>query len=103
MEPEPLSEPTALVLVCDHRGAGLDALVRKLGTNPWRIVSSASIAESLERAAAQVPDVIVLDPLVEGGRAEIEVLCPRGSEEESDDAPIARAKSGIVLFFDPAR
>ncbi len=107
MEPEPPFEPAfeaaALVLVCDHRGAGLNALVRKMGKTPWRVVSSASIAESLERTAGERPDVIVLDPLVEGGRAEIEVLCPRRSDVEPGEEARSLPQPGIVLFFDPAR
>jgi diguanylate cyclase (GGDEF)-like protein len=96
-------EPETLVLVCDHRGAGVDALFRGMGTIPWRVAWSASIAESLERVAAERPEVIVLDPLVEGGRAEAEVLrAPRpggGNGEKELGSP----PPGIVMLFDSGR
>jgi diguanylate cyclase (GGDEF)-like protein len=92
MEPEPL------VLVCDHRGAGLEELVRGLGTNPWRVVVSASVADSMRRMTLERPDVIVIDPLLEGGQAEIEELRAAIAPGPSG----SRVQPGIVLLYDPA-
>jgi diguanylate cyclase (GGDEF)-like protein len=62
------------VLVCDHRGSGLAAALGPLAGRGWRIEASASVAESRRRLAAAAPAVVALDPLVEGGAAEIGAL-----------------------------
>ena len=109
MEPD---APHPLVLVCDHRGGGLDALVREMGTVPWRVAVSVSVAGSLERIAAGkpergvpgtgLPEVLVVDPLVEGGAAEIEALRAAVAQAGETQDP-ERTGPGIVLLFDPSR
>jgi diguanylate cyclase (GGDEF)-like protein len=96
MEPD---APHPLVLACDHRGAGLATLVQGMGTGAWRVVTSASVAESLELTGKSPPDVLLIDPLVEGGQAEIEELMAvlERDPERDTDMP------GIVLLFDAAR
>lgn len=74
-----------------------------MGTTPWRVSWSTSVAESLERAAAEPPDVIVLDPLVEGGRAEVEVLRAPRPVAGAPEKDVAFVPPGIVMLFDATR
>jgi len=57
----------------------------------WQMEVSHSERHSLERLAGTTPDTLVLDPLVEGGAAEIEALDRAGA------APLP-----LLLFADPA-
>jgi diguanylate cyclase (GGDEF)-like protein len=73
---------TPLILVCDHRGAGLAERLASLETAGLRVVVTRSLRESRRAAALERPGLVVLDPLVEGGAAEtmgvLEAL-PKGS------------------------
>ncbi len=83
-----------VLLACDHRGNGLASALTGLSRADWRVETSASVVKSLEAAAALAPSVLVLDPLVEGGRAELETILAR-----MDDA----SRPAVLLLFDPAR
>ncbi len=112
MEP---GAPHPLILACDHRGAGLVPLVQGMGTGPWRVVSTATVAESLEKTGESPPDVFLIDPLVEGGQAEIEELFAVLEQDSGGGEGTVQQNggngdrngddvgAGIVLLFDPAR
>lgn len=61
---------TPLILVCDHRGAGLAERLAGLDAAGLRVVVTRSLRESRRVAAQERPALVVLDPLVEGGAAE---------------------------------
>lgn len=88
------TNPPPTVLCCDHRGAGLQALVGGLAGHPWRVETSTSVVASMERAPRLQPDVLVLDPLIEGGRVELETILI---------GVAAEARPAILILFDPAR
>lgn len=61
---------TPLILVCDHRGAGLAKRMDGLDLAGLRVVVTRSLRESRRMLAQERPALVVLDPLVEGGAAE---------------------------------
>lgn len=61
---------TPLILVCDHRGAGLAERLSGLESAGLRVVATRSLRESRRAVAKEKPSLLVLDPLVEGGAAE---------------------------------
>lgn len=61
---------TPLILVCDHRGAGLAERLSGLEAAGLRLIVTRSLRESRRVAALERPALLVLDPLVEGGAAE---------------------------------
>jgi diguanylate cyclase (GGDEF)-like protein len=63
-----------LILVCDHRGEGLQESLSVLVPAGYQVELARNVRETREKMAALEPDVIVLDPLVEGGRTEIEEI-----------------------------
>ncbi|MDZ4774636.1 MAG: GGDEF domain-containing protein [Planctomycetota bacterium] len=83
-----------LVLACDHRGNGLATAFSALKRPHWRVEATSSVVASLAQARALRPDVLVLDPLVEGGRAELETILGNGPDGE---------RPAVLLMFDPTR
>jgi diguanylate cyclase (GGDEF)-like protein len=81
------------ILVCDHRGEGLSQRLEPLSAAGFSIEVSEHVRATRERLAELHPAVIVLDPLAEGGRAEIEDI----ERLHGGDVPIA-----LLLVFDPA-
>ncbi len=61
----------ALILLCDHRGEGLAAVLQPLVAIGYRVEVVQSVRESQERLAEICPDLIVLDPLARGGSIEL--------------------------------
>ncbi len=61
-----------MILVCDHRGKGLEATLRPLREAGFQLDSTSSLLETRERLAAEAPSLIVLDPLASGGLVELE-------------------------------
>jgi len=86
---EPRRAPN--LLLCDHRGSGMASRLATLSDEGWQMDVSDSVRHSLERLAGTTPDALVLDPLVEGGAAEIEALDRAGAE------PVP-----LLLFADPS-
>jgi len=62
------------ILVCDHRGEGLDPMLGELLTSGGRVERAESLRASLAAIERQRPGLIILCPLVEGGRVELEAL-----------------------------
>lgn len=88
------SSPPPTVLACDHRGAGLEEQIGGLSSVSWRCEVSATVVGSMQRAPRLAPAVLVLDPLIEGGRAELETVLTGVAPE---------AWPAILILFDPAR
>jgi len=89
---EPKTPPT--VLVCDHRGAGLDVAAKGGSAGRWRLITTTSVKNSLSEIGPAGPDVVVIDPLVEGGRAELEALL----------GPLpADLRPAVLLVYEPTR
>lgn len=84
--------PPPLILICDHRGEGLAEALQPLGGSGWRLSVAGSLRESRDELAHAAPAVIVLDPLVPGGAAELEAVGARG-----DGAP----EVPVLLVADP--
>ncbi len=61
---------TPLILICDHRGAGLTERMAGLEAAGLRVLVTRSLRESRRAAALERPGLVVIDPLVEGGAAE---------------------------------
>jgi|SoiMethySBSTD1v2_1073268.scaffolds.fasta_scaffold320366_1 diguanylate cyclase (GGDEF)-like protein len=61
------------LLVCDHRGRGLSEFVAALRSAGWQVEESARLEESAGALSGTRPELVLLDPLVEGGEAEIEL------------------------------
>lgn len=61
-----------LILVCDHRGAGLAETLVPFSAAGIALAWSSQVRDTRARLAELQPAVIVLDPLAEGGKAEIE-------------------------------
>lgn len=87
---EPARKSTHL-LWCDHRGSGLGNRLAALRHEGWQMDVSDNVHQSLQRLAGPTPDALVLDPLIEGGAAEIEELDRAGA------GPVP-----LLLFADPA-
>jgi diguanylate cyclase (GGDEF)-like protein len=68
-----LSTPRSL-LCCDHRGTGLAASLARIGARGHRILETRDPRASLETIAREPPDLVILDPLAEGGTAELEEI-----------------------------
>jgi len=67
-------DPAPTLLVCNHRGRGLSDFVKALGAAGWELRESTRLDESALALAEESPDLVLLDPLVEGGTAEIELV-----------------------------
>lgn len=63
-----------MILICDHRGAGLEARLRPLREAGFELDTTTSLLETRERMAAEEPLLVVLDPLAAGGLVELEEL-----------------------------
>lgn len=63
---------------CEHRGqdqASLAAVLREAG---WTVSRSPTLEESVRQLSTADPDVLLLDPLVEAGEAELELATRAG-------------------------
>lgn len=84
--------PPIPILICDHRGEGLSQCLEALSSAGLPLEFSQHVRVTRERLAELRPAVIVLDPLAEGGRAEIEEI----ERLRGGDTPVA-----ILLVVDP--
>jgi diguanylate cyclase (GGDEF)-like protein len=63
-----------MILLCDHRGKGLEAVSRPLREAGYELEVSTSLLETRRRLAQSSPGLVILDPLAPGGLAELEDL-----------------------------
>ncbi len=68
------NSPAAFVLVCDHRGKGMQNQLRPLAAVGYEVQFSSGLGETLRLVEKRAPDLVVLDPLARGGTAELERL-----------------------------
>jgi diguanylate cyclase (GGDEF)-like protein len=59
-------EDKNLILLCDHRGAGLAGRLHALGAAGVRLETSRTLRASLARLAERRPSLVLLDPLGQG-------------------------------------
>jgi diguanylate cyclase (GGDEF)-like protein len=83
---------SSLILLCDHRGAGLDRRAPELAARGWRVAVSKTPRRTLERIALDRPALILLDPLSSAGSAELLAV----DAARSGDPPIP-----LLLVSDP--
>jgi len=83
-------EPT--LLVCDHRGEGLLDALEPLSQRGYRLVVSRQARDTLRELWQGRPSAIVIDPLVPGGRAELEAV--RAAVGDGEAVP-------VLLVADP--
>jgi diguanylate cyclase (GGDEF)-like protein len=80
-----LSSPRTL-LCCDHRGEGLAASLARVAARGFRVVETQDPRGTLEALVQGNPDLVVLDPLAEGGTAELDAI--EGLREGSTRIPV---------------
>jgi len=66
--------PPPLIQCCDHRGEGLSASLSGILSRDWRIETTSDPRSSRRALTAAQPDLIAVDPLAEGGAAELEEI-----------------------------
>jgi len=69
---------TPTILLCDHRGQGLPGAAAALRGAGWQVAESETLEQSAAALAGTQPDLVLLDPLVEAGTAEIELVLQAG-------------------------
>ncbi len=73
-EPAGGAENPTMILVCDHRGAGLEKVVKPLDGADFEVVVSRSARETRLRMRNRNPSLVVIDPLSPGGTVELEEI-----------------------------
>jgi len=74
--------PPLLIQCCDHRGEGLSVSLAGLSSRGFVVETSADPRASRRALEESRPDLIVLDPLAEGGSAELEEIERLRGEKE---------------------
>jgi diguanylate cyclase (GGDEF)-like protein len=74
------------LLISDHRGEGLLEALEPLGQRGFRLSLARQARDTLRELDRSRPDILVLDPLVPGGRAELEAI--RRHEPSADPIPV---------------
>ena len=69
---QPPATRTSMILLCDHRGGGLDRLLAPLEAAGFRIRVSRNLRETREALLQESPSLLVIDPLAGGGHVELE-------------------------------
>ncbi len=81
-----------LILLCDHRGAGLENRAALLAARGYRVEVTQTLRRSVDRIESDPPALIVLDPLNPGGVVELETI----DRARSGEPPIP-----LLLVVDP--
>ncbi|MCB9915368.1 MAG: GGDEF domain-containing protein [Planctomycetes bacterium] len=81
-----------MILLCDHRGLGLEARLAPLRTAGFTLDATQGLLETRERLAFARPALVVLDPLAPGGLVELEDLERLGG---------AAGRPPLLLVADP--
>ncbi|HEV8114458.1 MAG TPA: GGDEF domain-containing protein [Planctomycetota bacterium] len=84
--------PPPLILCCDHRGEGLSASLAGIGARAWTIETSPDPRATRRALAGTRPDLVVLDPLAEGGSAELDEI----ERLRGEEAPVP-----VLVVVDP--
>jgi diguanylate cyclase (GGDEF)-like protein len=67
-------DPAPTILLCDHRGQGLPGFAPALEAAGFEVLESELLDQSARLLAESAPELVLLDPLVEAGSAEIELV-----------------------------
>ena len=78
--------PPIKILVCDHRGAGLDVELAALGDLNCEFMRSGSLRQSLSLLDSEPPDLVLLDPLTKSGTVELGAI--EGARGETVPTPV---------------
>jgi len=70
----PAVDHAPTILLCSHRGPGLAPFVPALRAAGWQVEESERLEQTAQALAAHPPQLVLLDPLLEGGLAEIELV-----------------------------
>ena len=82
-----------LILLCDHRGAGLDRRAAQLAARGYQVAATHSLRRSVERIEAEIPALLILDPLSIGGATELQAI----DAARSGEPPIP-----LLIVADPS-
>ncbi len=63
-----------VILICDHRGAGLQARLTRLASAGYPLRHSSHLRETLQILHSESPSLIILDPFAPSGRAELDEI-----------------------------
>jgi diguanylate cyclase (GGDEF)-like protein len=85
---------SSLILLCDHRGLGIDRRAPELAARGWRVAVTHSPRRTLERIDVNEPTLILLDPMTTGGSAELLAV----DAARAGDPPIP-----LLLVADPEK
>lgn len=87
------------ILLCDHRGEGLEARLAPLTLAGYDVHVSRSVVASLAALEGRPADLLVLDPLVEGGLVELSHLdAARGAGAKVAE-PKSPPRAGATLLL----
>ncbi|MBK7644371.1 MAG: GGDEF domain-containing protein [Planctomycetes bacterium] len=62
------------ILLCDHRGQGFGAVLAGLRAAGWDVAESGRLEDTAQSLASLQPDLVLLDPLIEGGSSEVQLV-----------------------------
>jgi diguanylate cyclase (GGDEF)-like protein len=99
---------TVRILVADHLGGALDGRLAALGAQPFQLLRSASLRETVRLIGARRPEVVLLSPLTRTGLAELEAIdLARGEvplliqcEREDREAPLRAGRALSAGAYD---
>ena len=80
--------PSARILVCDHRGGGLDRSLSGLPEPGFDLETSTTLRQSLRRISRTPPDAILLDPLTREAGVELSALEAARGGHAPDRPPV---------------
>lgn len=63
-----------LILICDHRGAGLSSRLSRLASTGHRLCHTSHLRETVQILRKETPDLIILEPFAPSGRAELDEI-----------------------------
>ena len=86
------------ILVCDHRGQGIEARLREISAADFELRTARSLRESIERLGSWRPQLLILDPLTKNAVAEISALTRGEAGPLRENIPVL-----VILDRDPAR
>ncbi|MAB78963.1 MAG: hypothetical protein CMJ89_06350 [Planctomycetes bacterium] len=81
-----MTTPPQRILVCDHRGAGIETRFEALREG-LEVRITRSLRESVESIAKEDPHLVVLDPLTRGAAAELAALTGTRRDDGTDACP----------------
>jgi len=98
-----------LILLCDHRGSGLEHGSGELKHSGFRLETTSNLRQSIARIEGDLPVLIVLNPLTSGGEVELSSIDRARSGSPAiplllvgdPDDPLARMQSARALDGGP--